>query len=212
MIYEEAKRFPLHRVPLNTTFIKELHMKFCGHQWYSPFMNGDKVLFLLLFCFGLFCFFNFLFFDNQQEYTYTRPGKWKPYTNQAGGTVFCPPNMIDSEMEKFLSQLEIYQKDHVIAPEVLAAWVHHQFVLIHPFIVCFNVFLLSFLSKVQSYSSVFHQIKGWEWESHKIACKFDSHATWVVALLGHFAWKKTIFECHYCGMMRKQYRYPLYSF
>ena len=45
---------------------------------------------------------------------------------------YCPPEQVDSEMEKFLAFHQGH-RDLGLAPEVEAAWLHHEFVRIHPF-------------------------------------------------------------------------------
>lgn len=45
---------------------------------------------------------------------------------------YCPPEQVDSEMERFLSFHQGH-RDLALAPEVEAAWLHHEFVRIHPF-------------------------------------------------------------------------------
>lgn len=45
---------------------------------------------------------------------------------------YCPPEQVEQEMEKFL----VFHNGHLklaLAPEVEAAWLHHEFVRIHPF-------------------------------------------------------------------------------
>ena len=45
---------------------------------------------------------------------------------------YCPPEQVDIEMERFLAFHEGHRKLN-LAPEVEAAWLHHEFVRIHPF-------------------------------------------------------------------------------
>ena len=66
-----------------------------------------------------------------------RRGAYKLYPNNptiADGTVheYCPPEQVTVEMERLISLYEQYRTEKV-APEVLAAWMHHRFVQIHPF-------------------------------------------------------------------------------
>ena len=66
-----------------------------------------------------------------------RKGAWKIRSNnprRLDGHVheYCPPEQVESEMEQFLR----FHKGHhalSLAPEVEAAWLHHEFVRIHPF-------------------------------------------------------------------------------
>ncbi|MDE2789208.1 MAG: Fic family protein [Paracoccaceae bacterium] len=43
---------------------------------------------------------------------------------------YCPPEQVQSEMDRFL---EFHRGHEDLAPEVEAAWLHHEFVRIHPF-------------------------------------------------------------------------------
>ena len=66
-----------------------------------------------------------------------RKGAWKIRSNnprREDGFVheYCPPEQIESEMERFLA-FHTGHKDLNLAPEVEAAWLHHEFVRIHPF-------------------------------------------------------------------------------
>ena len=66
-----------------------------------------------------------------------RKGEWKVRPNnprRADGFVheYCPPEQVESEMERFLAFHESH-KDRNLAPEVEAAWLHHEFVRINPF-------------------------------------------------------------------------------
>ena len=45
---------------------------------------------------------------------------------------YCPPEQVEFEMEKFLA-FHAGHKDLKLAPELEAAWLHHEFVRIHPF-------------------------------------------------------------------------------
>ena len=66
-----------------------------------------------------------------------RKGQWKIRSNnprRPDGIVheYCPPTQVDSEMERFLK----FHEGHAglnLAAETEAAWLHHEFVRIHPF-------------------------------------------------------------------------------
>ncbi len=61
-------------------------------------------------------------------------GAWKDDPNLVEGQIeFCPPHQVESEMHRLLDLYTQYESAGV-ASEVLAAWLHHRFVLIHPFI------------------------------------------------------------------------------
>lgn len=66
-----------------------------------------------------------------------RRGAWKIRPNnprRQDGFVheYCPPEQVESEIERFLA----FHRGHAnldLAPELEAAWLHHEFVRIHPF-------------------------------------------------------------------------------
>ncbi len=45
---------------------------------------------------------------------------------------YCPPEQVQSEMDRFLEFHHVHE-DLELAPEVEAAWLHHEFVRVHPF-------------------------------------------------------------------------------
>lgn len=64
-------------------------------------------------------------------------GQWKIHPNnptRADGTTFlyCPPEQVAGQVEALVSIYQGYQ-DALLAPEVVAAWLHHAFTQIHPF-------------------------------------------------------------------------------
>lgn len=64
-------------------------------------------------------------------------GDWKKVANnptRPDGVVhaYCPPEQVASEMDRLIDLYEQYESIGV-APEVLAAWLHHRFTQIHPF-------------------------------------------------------------------------------
>ncbi len=66
-----------------------------------------------------------------------RKGRYKIRPNnprRADGYVheYCPPERTETEMERFLAFHEGHRKLD-LAPELEAAWLHHEFVRIHPF-------------------------------------------------------------------------------
>lgn len=103
---------------LSTSYIKELHALLTRHQDVAPGRDqcGKAVKIPLI------------------------KGDWKKLPNnptQPDGTVFhyCPPEQVDSEMDNLVAwyQKNAEQSTGPVPPEVLAAWLHHRFVLIHPF-------------------------------------------------------------------------------
>ena len=64
-------------------------------------------------------------------------GRWKQLPNSPllpDDNIFeyCPPEQVENEMQNLLAWYLDYKKTN-ITPEVLSAWLHHRFVLIHPF-------------------------------------------------------------------------------
>lgn len=62
-------------------------------------------------------------------------GKFKPQPNNPSrndGAVheYCPPEHVDTEVERFLKILEEYRDED---PIIVAAWAHHRFTQIHPY-------------------------------------------------------------------------------
>ncbi len=66
-----------------------------------------------------------------------RRGDWKKLPNnptRADGIVheYCPPEQVQPEMERLIALQQRYF-ERSVSPDVLAAWVHHRFIQIHPF-------------------------------------------------------------------------------
>lgn len=64
-------------------------------------------------------------------------GTWKKLPNNIefdDGTrfEFCPPEQVDSQMEQLMFW-HVRHEAQGVSPEIEAAWLHHRFVLIHPF-------------------------------------------------------------------------------
>ena len=63
-------------------------------------------------------------------------GAWKAHPNHPkrnGVTYYyCPPEQVDSEMDRLIEMHEAHVSNGVSA-EVQAAWLHHRFTQIHPF-------------------------------------------------------------------------------
>jgi fido (protein-threonine AMPylation protein) len=65
-------------------------------------------------------------------------GEWKKLPNNVEGPgnfkfEFCPPEHVDSEVERLLRLHEVHEKEWHVPPYIEAAWLHHAFTLIHPF-------------------------------------------------------------------------------
>lgn len=64
-----------------------------------------------------------------------RHGEWKQYPNHVwrpDGSIleYTPPEQVQSEMERLV---ELHRQAHDAHPLVHSAWLHHQFIRIHPF-------------------------------------------------------------------------------
>jgi Fic family protein len=99
---------------LSTAFVKELHALMTRHQ--ESTAGVDQ--------FG------------KTEVPLLR-GAFKVQTNnptRQDGSVheYCPPEHVESEMERLIELHHKHVAEHV-APEVEAAWLHHRFTQIHPF-------------------------------------------------------------------------------
>lgn len=65
-------------------------------------------------------------------------GDWKKQPNDVeleDGTrfEFCPPEQVDTEIERLIALHRQHLRDGV-PPDIEAAWLHHRFTLIHPFV------------------------------------------------------------------------------
>ena len=75
--------------------------------------------------------------NNERVRVLVRRGRFKnqpnfPMRNDGRFHQYCPFLRVNDEIERLLSLTEKYEAQG-IAPEVLAAWLHHRFVQIHPF-------------------------------------------------------------------------------
>ena len=101
--------------PLTSSTIKEWHALLTRHQ---PTAAGVDP------------------FGNRTEIPLVK-GQWKispnnPHRNDGHVHEYCPPEQVSSEMDRFLQ----FHEGHAeldLAPETEAAWLHHEFVRIHPF-------------------------------------------------------------------------------
>ena len=101
--------------PLSVSAIKEWHSLLTRHQKSATGIDP---------------------FGNRMEIP-LRKGEWKIRPNNPrrdDGFVheYCPPEQVQSEIECFLAFHEGH-RDLNLVPEVEAAWLHHEFVRIHPF-------------------------------------------------------------------------------
>lgn len=110
-VFEIVKR----QRPLSTSVVKELQAMLTDHQRTTSAMDQ----------FG------------QLHQVQLMRGQWKQLPNnptRPDGTVheYCPPDQVSSEMDRLVDLSQQYEVIGV-APEVLAAWLHHRFTQIHPF-------------------------------------------------------------------------------
>ena len=101
--------------PLSVSYVKELHALITRHQ---HTVEGIDSL-------------------GRRTSTPLLRGAYKKLPNnplRPDGTIheYCPPEHVDSEMERLIEMHHQHQHDGV-APEVEAAWLHHRFAQIHPF-------------------------------------------------------------------------------
>ena len=101
--------------PLSTSYVKELHALITQHQETVEGIDslGRRTSIPLL------------------------RGAYKKLPNnplRQDGTVheYCPPEQVDSEMDRLIA-LHHQHQNNGVPPEVEAAWLHHRFAQIHPF-------------------------------------------------------------------------------
>ena len=101
--------------PLNGSAIKEWHALLTRHQATAAGIDP---------------------FGNRVEIPLRR-GQWKIQPNNPRGQdgfvhEYCPPEQVQGEIDRFLD-FHISHAGLNLAPELEAAWLHHEFVRIHPF-------------------------------------------------------------------------------
>ena len=101
--------------PLNTSAIKEWHALLTRHQASAAGIDP---------------------FGKRVEIPLLR-GQWKirpnnPRRQDGHMHEYCPPEQVQTEMERFL-EFHRAHRNLDLAPELEAAWLHHEFVRIHPF-------------------------------------------------------------------------------
>lgn len=101
---------------LSTSYIKELHQALTASQeTYEARDALGRTVHLPMVC-----------------------GEWKKLPNNVelrDGSMFefCPPEQVGSEMDRLIG-LNLQHEDRGLSPDVRAAWLHHRFTLIHPFV------------------------------------------------------------------------------
>ena len=101
--------------PLSTSFVKQLHQFMTRKQQFATGYDA---------------------FGNRRDIE-LRHGAFKIRPNnprRPDGKVhqYCPPEQVDSEMDRLIEMHSQHSAKHV-PPDVSAAWLHHRFVQIHPF-------------------------------------------------------------------------------
>ncbi len=107
--------FVASRRPLSTSYVKELHQVLTTHQETAQAANSE----------------------GRMVQVPLRRGDWKQWPNNptpTDGSVheYCPPEQVDSEMDKLI-EMHLAHQEAKVPPEVEAAWLHHRFSQIHPF-------------------------------------------------------------------------------
>lgn len=110
-VFELVKR----QRSMSTSVVKELHVLLTRHQHTTTAMDQ---------------------FGQLHEVELAR-GDWKAVPNNPtrpdGAThYYAPPEQVGSEMDRLID-LHVQYESIGVAPEVLAAWLHHRFTQIHPF-------------------------------------------------------------------------------
>lgn len=100
---------------LSKSYIRELHQVITAHQESCDAVDSQ----------------------GQERRVPLQKGAFKKWPNNPrfmDGTIFeyCPPEQVESELERMLAMSQQHDQQG-ISPEVEAAWLHHRFVLIHPF-------------------------------------------------------------------------------
>lgn len=100
---------------LSTSYIKELHQVLTAHQKTVYTVNGL----------------------GRPAQTPLVRGDWKKWPNnpeRPDGSVheYCPPEQVASEMDNLI-RFHLIHMEKKVSPEIEAAWLHHRFAQIHPF-------------------------------------------------------------------------------
>jgi Fic family protein len=109
-----VEQFVTGKVPLTVGFIRHLHTILTRHQ---QTYEAENAL-------------------GQTIHPVLKQGEWKELPNSLGGpdgVQFAPPVQVDSEMERLIT-LHLNHDAMGVSPDVEAAWLHHCFTLIHPFV------------------------------------------------------------------------------
>lgn len=108
------EQFVIGQVPLTVTYIRQLHTILTQHQETYEAVNAL----------------------GQTVFPNLKRGEWKELPNSLGGAdgvQFAPPLQVESEMERLVTLHQIHESQGV-PPDVEAAWLHHAFTIVHPFV------------------------------------------------------------------------------
>ncbi|MDR1039340.1 MAG: Fic family protein [Deltaproteobacteria bacterium] len=102
-------------MPLNGFVVKSLHAAFIENQHFAIGLSptGQRIPIRL----------------NKGIYK-----KWPNNPRAKDGLLhqYCPPEQVDSEMDRLLDMHRSHMRD-MVPPDIEAAWLHHRFIQIHPF-------------------------------------------------------------------------------
>lgn len=101
---------------LSKSYIRELHQALTGHQQFYDVVDTQGRA-------------------GQREMV---RGEWKKLPNNVvledgSSFEFCPADHVEAEMDRLIA-LHIEHVANGVSPDVEAAWLHHRFTLIHPFV------------------------------------------------------------------------------
>lgn len=96
-------------VEFSIRLIQEFHRIHTAHRWYWPIK---------------------LLLSEEECRIYIKPGEWKKLPNCRD---CCPPSEVAHAVERLVLQINQYLRDGV-APQLLAAWAHVNFINISPFL------------------------------------------------------------------------------
>lgn len=105
--------------PLGTSYVKELHQAITRRQATYDATDAEGRRY-------------------KEPFTQDLKGVWKKWSNNVEGAAgyrfeFCPPEQVSGEMDRLVAMHAQHEAEGIPA-DVQAAWLHHRFVLIHPFV------------------------------------------------------------------------------
>lgn len=107
--------FVANKRQLSTSYVKEVHQALTAHQDTAEAVDS---------------------LGHRTQVSLIR-GQWKQQPNNPTRTddsihEYCPPEQVDSEMDRLID-MHFQHQEFDVAPELEAAWLHHRFTQIHPF-------------------------------------------------------------------------------